>query len=439
MRYKINLEFLRQDILKKQQGELRTLVTLQYPVICCHAEILDSTPDALDRVDRLILSLVKNIDACNHNTLYEFSNLERSLIKARVIVLVKDGVLKILPNSSLTITEKGIDFLSGKNAIIEKFRNVDFYFDGINLLPLKKEFVRRYGESFVSSSDGYHIEIKEGDSEVLKWISSFRPDIVHQTISIDKLRDIIDGIEIQQREEFGIPSGLKRVVRYTFTNLTFPLLIGLADKGEVANKFIVNGMDFYGKTEDMGNFKLGLEKRINAIQIRLAQRTKEDKLKLTSNWDIIDKADTDVNRIFNIPNEDLKLYIEKELALNDSESDRALSKERINEIKLWREDILKSDDPKGLIEHFVRGRHSIYGNPYSSSVYQFWVNIEPGDQFMVDLKNLMDIIKAAPDDLSEKADLVSNSELDAKRLREMLILSGNRQVLEELDIREYIN
>jgi hypothetical protein len=439
MRYKINLEFLRQDILNKKQGELRALVTLQYPLICCHTEVLDSTPDALDRVDRLILSLVKDIEGCTHDIIYVFSNLERSLIKSRVKALDNDGVLQILPNSSLAITKRGVDFLSGENEIIEKVKNVDFYFDGINLSPLKKEFVRRYGESFISTSDGYHIENKDGDTEGLKWVSSFRPDIIHQTISIERLRDIIDGIEIHQREEYGIPSGIQRVIRYTFTNLTFPLLIGLADQGELANKFIVNGMDFYGKTDYMCNFKLGLEKRINALQIRLDQRTKEDKLKLTSNWDLIDKADTDVNRIFNIPNEDLKLFIENELLLNNSIGDRTSSYERVNIIKLWKEDIDKSDDPKGLIVHLARGRHSIYGNPYKSSVYQFWVNIEPGDQFTMDLKILIDLIKSAPDDLSEKATLVSNSKLDTKRLREMLILSGNRQVLEELDIREYIS
>lgn len=439
MRFRINLELLRKELLKKNKGDLRALIALQYPIICIHAEVLDSTPDALDKVDRLLLSVVKNVGKCTHNVIHEFTNLERGLIRDRARKLTDEEALKLRNDSTLEITSVGERILLNDNDLIERYRNVDFYFDGVNLLPIKKEFIRKYGEYFVLESDGYQAEYKNKDGgDETKWVSNFKPDIIHEVISMEKLRQLINEIPQEKRDEFGIPSGLKQVIKYTFTNLTFPTLIALSDQGEKANKFIVNGMDFYGKTEFMGNFKLGLEKRIQGIQIKL-ENSESKGFELSSNWDMIDKYDSDTDRIFNIPNEDLRSYMERELDIKELEMDKAISGERINELKLTRKDVLNSKDPKGIIDHLLRGRHSVYGNPYRTSVYQFWVNIEPADEYMREMKRMVENLRKTADNPSEKADVVLHEfGVDPIRMREMLILSGNRRVLEEIDMREFI-
>ena len=216
-------------------GELRSIAFLQYPIYCLHVKIVDSTPEPMDKLDKVILNLFRS-DALPSEDIATLLGLSKKLIQKRILILKSENLITLSENK---LTKQGIAFLTSETEEKRfKIMNIDIYLDGVNLIPMPNEFRRFHSKDLISEEKYTYHTGKNGKTIIDKL---FAPDLVHTAFSAEEIKRKIVEIPSENRNNYDIPEGLESIEKISFTKLTFAVAISLSDSGESIFKTIANG------------------------------------------------------------------------------------------------------------------------------------------------------------------------------------------------------
>ena len=73
--------------------QLKGMFCIQYPILCIHSVIADSTPDPLDNLDKVIVDFIKVKADFSSFQIGSIIGTSKALIELRIDDLINDGLL----------------------------------------------------------------------------------------------------------------------------------------------------------------------------------------------------------------------------------------------------------------------------------------------------------------------------------------------------------
>ena len=287
-------------------SELKSIAYIQYPIFCIHANILDSSPDPLEKLDVSILKCISLFSEITPIKIAQLLGLQKRAVEMRIVTMRNEGLIK---NRNL-LTKEGEKLIG--NATLKRLqrRPYDFYIDGINFHPLKKElYSSKYLNSFFNENEYSYYTNSKGETLSSK---PFKPNIVHEPLRKDKVIEKLLSIPTDERGEYRIPQGLEEIETLDFTKMTMPILIGLLIKDGQPFRRLIDGFSVVGDPDKISSFAPNLDRKINKLELRLDtwqdKETEKFKFYFTSNWHEID-LDSQKYQLQFISNEDLKIAL----------------------------------------------------------------------------------------------------------------------------------
>lgn len=429
---KFDLNIERYYEQKKQLGyELKAIAHIQYPIYCIHAIIWDSTPDPLENLDISILRCTLITSGISNSDVSQILSIQKKAVDLRIEKLKEDGLLK--PEKKLQITDKGKEIIvSGKQKRLSK-KSHDFYIDGIDFSPLKKElYYRKYTNSFYSENDYLYFTDKYGNTQTNK---PFRPNIVHEPIEKEKIIEKILSIDSEERGLYDIPKGLEKIEKVDFTKMSIPILVGLSVKKNKIFKDLIDGFSVSGDIININHFYPKIKDRIEDLEVNLDIR--EEKISFSSNWNEIDSSSGKRKRIYFITKDDLKVAFKKYYNIPDIDDNNIINTDYEIGINITKDFIHNLNDGysrRRILDHLIRGRdYSIFSG--SHGVWLIFI------QFRTDcpyIKSLLMVFKFLKD--ANKKNLnhsqIRQKVIEYENYREFLILIGEFGLLEDIDMRQ---
>ncbi len=311
-----NIDIERYYQIQQEEGfELKSIAYIQYPIYCIHATILDSTPDPLEKLDKTIIKcllLKKNISTLE---IAQMLSIQKKAVELRIQQMKNEGLIKGKKN--LTITEEGkIILVEGSEKRMLR-RPHDFYLDGIDFSPLNSDlYSPKYLNSFFNENEYTYYTNAKGETKASK---PFKPNIVHEPLTKEKVIENILSISKKERSLYAIPFGLEEIESIDFTKMSMPILVGLMVKDGKPYRKLIDGFSAIGEPEKIISFKSKIEDKINKLELRIDtwndRETEEQKFSFASNWSVIDLINEDhINedqKLQFISSEDLKLALTK--------------------------------------------------------------------------------------------------------------------------------
>lgn len=428
VRLNLNIEQHYLSLLEQGFGELRALVCLQYPIYCIHAKILDSTVEELDKVDKAILTLIDS-SSLDSYSIAPILGISKRLIDERIRGMRNEDFIQ--GEDSLFVTEAGLNFIAEGAEKRFKKREIDFYIDGISLKPMVKEFSWHHSTDLISEEDYSVRTSKNGETYVHR---PFAPDLVHQPILPVELENEIYQLNESQRIKYGIPHGLEKIESFSFTMLTFPVLISLSDSGS-ANKIVTNGLSHSGDNQFIEQIQVQLEKRTAGLMIQL--NLDKDIAKVKNNWFEVDRSDFGVDRIFSFSKEDFAKFLEKEYGFSSLDPDQIECDKLELKLNVTRKMLGYSVNTRKVIENIIRGRDYLTSSPLGQGVWIFFISFRTSDKLVQEMCEVYEIYRA-----SEPSSVVDNI-LDFEQsmtssLRQVLVSLELQHIQEQIDIDKFM-
>jgi len=440
------------EAFEKKNRKLIGVFTLQYPVYCIHSTIEDVTVDPLDHFDQILVQIIASKDDVSTFVLSSLLGVSKSVVEDRIRMLVNEDLL-VQNTDSYSLTEKAISVYINKTAERIHIRSYDFYVDGLTLRPLKKVFYKNYKSKLVSEHDNY-FRINKKEEKIIE--RSMKPDMVHCPIDVEKVVSNIMEITVNDRDDFGIPSGFRNINELSHTKMTFHVLIVASTDGQEIYKEMIDGFatesylensDFF---DDIKKHVVDFEKNIsNKIQ-NLIFKFQEEKFKkdhtklfdemLISNWPEIDKYNEYSNQIFSENFSQVKNIVKKKIGIEIEFSKDFLENKKAIEIKVDSKMLKNSNDRSLLVSNLMRGRDYIFDIRYTNfNVQLLYFYFSPADQIVEKILDLNFIINSIGANRIEKNVLLQQVDNCSATLKELLLLGGNYEVLEKFDIAQHMS
>ncbi len=353
--FNLDIERLYQSLLK-EGCELKSVAHIQYPVYCIHANILDSAPDTLEKLDVAVLQCILSLSPDTPLKIAQLLSLQKGVVEQRIIKLQHEGLIK--KTSKLTLSKQGVLFQ--ESAPQKRFlkKTYNFYIDGIDLKPLKKElYLSKYMSSYYSENEYSYFTDRNGKKNISK---PFKPNIIHNPLQSDKVITNIMDISPDERNIYKIPEGLEKIESFNFTKMTIPILIGLTVKEGKPFRKLIDGLSTTGDSENINTFSQNLEQNINKLELRINawkdDSTEKQHIQFTSNWLDIDQLGQE-SRLQFITNEDLKIALTNYYKIESlSEEDIVNDTYEIG-FNVTKDLFFKlNDNKKTFLRHVERGR-----------------------------------------------------------------------------------
>lgn len=429
--FRINLDIERHatTLLDNGYGDLRAIAFLQYPIYCIHATILDSTPDELEKLDKAILDLVKE-NLIEPMSIATILGVSKSLIENRLKKMQNEGFIK--HENPLSITNAGILFLSEGSEKRYIRRDLDIYLDGTTNKPLSKDLAWYYNSNFLSE-DYYNIITKgNGDSYIER---PFAPDLVHEPIVVDSIIEGIESLNENERAFCGIPLGLEKIESMSYTLLTLPLLISLADN-EKPIKQITNAHNLSGDNNPILEIKKILEPAVQGILIQLRPNRNEGPI-IHTNWFEVDNNDFGLGRIFHFPEEDFISLLESEYDLKYIEDKHIKCQKNELTVYITKTILNSAIDKKRIIRNIIRGRDYISRNPLQNGVWKLFISFKTKDELVKEMCEIYSTFTSFS--YSPPLDLLLKMKEDIKgNFRRILVDLEMHQILEKIDMQTFM-
>jgi len=446
------------DIDKYYQEEAESgsqvlgLFCLQYPIYCIHANITDVKPDPLDNLDRIICEFIQvkpNFDSLQIGSLIGTS---KTLIENRLQVLMDDNLIERKP-TGWYLTGTGSAVFSKREQTRTHKRSYDFYLDGINLSPLPEVFYKQYRFKLISEHDSYFRTNRKGE-EIL--VYPFGPDIVHTPPNKELIASNIFLKTSNEREKFEIPVGLQSIDEISFTKLSFQIFVAVTKKDGQLSKKLLDPFAWYSLMDNMSyieclrknilEFEKQLLDKIPNLEFKLVALPQQDqgngdrKVYLSSNWTEIGnkKYSESANKCFSFTQDDLveavkSLYDLKYLTVECLDySDTKLA------IKVSKQILLESSNRFKLVNDLIRCRDYKFGNP-DNNVYLLYIHYTTTDPYVQEVIRFKQILEISKEnnEISDRWLKSHQAEFECS-YRELLIASGELDVLEKIDIETHM-
>lgn len=436
--------------VRERGGQVKGIFCIQYPIYCIHANISDVTPDALDNIDRVICDFYSRKPDFTALQIGSLIGTSKMFVELRTQVLLRDGLLE-KSDDGYRLTIEGRAVFHDKIRERQHNRSYDFYLDGVTLKPLPKIFYTFYRSKLISEHDVRYFTTQNGETKTIK---PFGPDIVHTPPDKPALAESIFGISADQREEYGIPSGLVTIDDTSFTKQTFQLLVAVSSFEGGLIKEVIDGFATYSLSEGLSYyetvkkhirvFEPWLKEKIQNLEFKITiPKLREDfnrqpKPIVTSNWSELDRYKDSNNRCFSFSSEDLLKVIEEIFEIKDVVPESLVNEESRIEISLNKTMLMNSSDRHKLIENLIRERDYHIAN-VDRGVFLIYLYYKTEDDFVKRVIQFKSLIKK---DLKNSA---LNTEWFTKihpeyaaDYRELLIAAGELEILEKVDMENYM-
>ncbi|WPZ10262.1 hypothetical protein [Roseivirga spongicola] len=426
-RITLDIEQHYNTLLENNQGYLRALAFLQYPIYCIHATILDSTPDELEILDKAILDLVKD-NPTDANSISTILGVSKRAIENRIIKLENEELVE----NGKSITTKGRLFITEGSEKRYSRKDIDIYLDGTNNRPVSKNLAWYYSSHFISE-EYYNFFTKDDGQVIIQ--RPFAPDLVHEPISEEKIKTSIESLNEDQKSRFGIPIGLEKIESMSYTLLTLPLLVSLSDDGKPV-KQITNGLSLSGENEPITEIKKILEAKIQGLLVQL-NPSKNHGPTIGTNWFEADNNDFGNNRLFYITEDEFKEFIEIEYSLTGLENENIICDKNELVLVITKKLLDRTRDKKSIIINLLRGRDYISRNPLHG-VWKLFITFKTTDVLVQEICELYALCKEY--DFSPPLEEVLTMKNNMKgNFRKNLIDLELNGILEKIDMKLFMN
>jgi hypothetical protein len=433
-----------------ENKSLLGLFTLQYPIYCIHANILDSTPNALDNLDKVIADFITtkpDISSLQMSALLGTSN---GLVKQRIGLLLSDELIEHSGNG-LSLTFEGNKVFNEKKENRQHKRSFDFYIDGITLQPLPAVYYRHYKSKFISEYDSY-MKTRKNGKEFLE--QPFGPDLVHTPpVKEDIVRNIFS-IPSLDRDKFEIPIGLQEIEDLTYTKMGMHVMVAVLKQGDQLQKVLIDPNAIYtissglsyteALTQHVKIFVPTLESKIKNLEFTLFTRPKKDHEEkepipiLKTNWSEIDKYTDSENKCFRFAKDDIIKAMKGMYGMKTLDDAAITNTETTLEINISKKILLDSENRGKLINDLIRKRDYQFGN-VDNNVFLMFVHYTTTDPYVLDLIKFKELVQAARSNEGINPEWVDNKSKEfSVSFRELCISTGELDLLEKIDILKHM-
>lgn len=436
--------------LSAMDRQLKGVFCIQYPIYCIHSEISDSTPDPLDNLDKVIVDFIKVKPDFSPFQIGSIIGTSKTLVELRLDKLVSDGLLT-KEDKKYILTEEGISVFDTKTQLRRHKQSYDFFIDGVTLKPLPKVFYNYYKSKLINEHYSfYKTNLKTRERYVIK---PFAPDMVHTPPEKNQISDLIFAVDIEQREDFGIPNGLQSIDEISFTRMSFQILVSVSKSKNGLIKELIDGHAIYSIGEELTYYET-LRKNVKIFEPSLKERIQNLEFKLiipfqkkdssekptpilTTNLPEIDRYKESSNKCFNFSSEDLLKFLESMYGLKHIDQDSLIYEDDSVEINIRKKTLEESPNRQKLVSDLIRKRdYRIFNNSLERNVFLFYLYYSTDDVIIKDLIEFIELIKQYHK-FSFADFLKTNSEYNEK-IRPYLILAGEYELLEKYDIEKHM-
>jgi hypothetical protein len=450
--FSIDIEKYYEEVLA-MGGQLMGIFCIQYPVFCIHSEISDSTPDPLDNLDKLIVDFIKVKPDFSSFQVGSIIGTSKSLVELRIDSLISDDLLS-KEGKKYFLTERGNSVFEAKTHVRHHKQSYDFFIDGITLKPLPRIFYSSYRSKLVSEHHKYSYTNKLGETKIAR---PFAPDIVHTPPDKAQISDFIFAIGMDDRDEYGIPSGLQSIDDISYTKMSFQILVSVSKFENKLIKELIDGYAVYSLSDEstyyetlkrnVAYFEPHLKGRISNLEFKLVtsfqKRDTNDTsvLYLTSNWPEIDRYKDSIAKCYNFSSEDLLKYLQSDspfgFGIKEIEAENIINDEDNILVNIRHNHLLKSLNRQKLLGDLIRKRdYKVFNNSLERNVFLFYVFYSTDDGLIKELIDFVELIReyrGFPVTL-----FLEKYPVYTDRVRSFLLLAGEFDLLEKFDIEKHM-
>jgi hypothetical protein len=450
--FSIDIDKFYDELVEKGQ-QLKGIFCIQYPIYCIHANIIDVTPDPLDNLDRAIVEFLITKPDFTPFQIASLMGTSKVLIEQRISKLLNDDLI-IEEDSNCLLSSLGVMVFKEKKQLRHHKQSYDFYLDGLTLKPLQKLFYGYYSSRFISEHDSYYRTIDKGDRKGETYlVRPFGPDLVHTPPEKNVVVDNIFNIEETERTAFAIPSGLNEINDISFTKLTLQLLISVSSDNNVLTKQVIDGFALYSLSDNISyyealrrnilSFENNIKDKIDNLEFKInippfrADRSEQPKPIIASNWQEIDKYKSSQNKCFSFSSEDLIRVIGEIFMINPVIEESIINEDNEIVINIDKKMLLNSPNRHKLINDLIRQRDYKFSN-VDNNVFLLYIYFVSSDEFVNQVVHFKKILtNVNPNEVNNEW-IKNNYPALAENFRQLLIASGEYEILEKLDIEKFM-
>ena len=433
--------------------QLKGIFSLQYPILCIHSEISDSTPDPLDNLDKVIIDFIKVKPDFKPFQIGSILGTSKTLIELRIEKLVKDNLLS-KNGKKHQLTEHGVSVFDTKAQVRLHKQSFDFYIDGISLKPLPRVFYNYYKSKLVSENYSYLYTNQRGETKLAR---PFAPDIVHTPPEKKTITDLIFAVEADDREEFGIPNGLQSIDDISFTKMSFQILVSVSKYENNLIKELIDGyaivsmgveLTYYESLrKNVVFFEPQLKDRIQNFEFKLMipsqrnENTEKPIPYLTTNWPEIDRYKESNSKCYNFSSEDLIKYLQTDspygFGIVEIDEENIINDEDNLVINIRENNLIKSSNRQKLLHDLIRKRdYKIFNNRIDRNVFLFYIYYSTDDFVIKELISFIELIKEYQN--FPLSSFIESHPEYSEKIRRFLLLAGEYELLEKFDIENHM-
>lgn len=417
---------------QEEGKELKAIASIQYPIYTLHCEILDSSPDPLDNLDKSIAKLIDEIT---------FDETEIGTILGVPLTGVNTRLEHFKNYEYLEYDGKSLSQL-GKNEIFRpidkklKRKSFDFLIDGITLNPLPKDFYSKLYKHVIIEEFEYSFYTKDDGSTISTY--DFAPSIVHTAMDVKTIQDKLKSINPPDRKNYQIPVGLESIENIGFEKCTFPLLVAIYDHQNGYGKELLDAFKMDGVSEHLNVFEDTLRERIENLELRLNIKTDKESSEFRdfdfhTNWNEIDNK-SDEKKLFWISKEDLLTAFQEHYKLKNLSLDNIISDQTVIGLNITKELLRNAEQRRLIINNVKRGRDYEMTMKFKrTGVWVTFFTFKTADPFVQNCLEILEILeklKSGKIDFSPVHERLKGYE----SYRDILIFLEEFEVLERIDI-----
>ena len=319
---------------------------------------------------------------------------------------------------------------------------------------MPKAFYTYYVSKFISEYDTYRYTNNRGET---KFIRPFGPDIVHTPLNKPDIIANIFEIENSDRELFYIPKGLEEIYDISFTKLSLQLLVSVSSSDNGILKELVDGFAIFSLADNTSyydtvrkNVKLfeeNIKEQIKNLEFKITipraryDLSEQPKPVLSSNWQEIDKYQNSQNKCFSFSSEDLLKVVDQIFRINPVVEESIINEDNQIKISINKKMLLDSTDRQKIINSLIRQRdYKIFNRDkeLENNVFLLYLYYNTSDEFVekvVGFKKILNKYGSGNISLSWINEIHPEF---IKDYRELLIASGEYDLLERLDMEKFM-
>lgn len=419
----------------QEQGlRLQGIIAFQYPVYCIHSTIKDSTPEKEYQIDLTLLKIIDAIPNIDNDSIHRLTNIPKHTIIKRFEQLIKEGFIEG-EITKLLVTQEGKNYIKHGNALRYQFRSYDFFVDGRTLKPLRKGFYTKWRKFLISEKQFHTRRGRDGNVHEEK---DFNPDLVFTPLDKEDLMSSILAIETEDRETYSIPKGCEDIDKVSYTQLCFPLMIGLFLKhnGEVV-KTLVNGYAAPGDNDDIRDLSRDLSEIISDSVIQIQSNSEHSIVYSKHNLNSLKSVADAPTKIYSFSKTDAIEFIKVRGRISiDSEDSLICSEKAI--IFNVDESVIRNNLGKSrtLIRNLIRERDYILSQYTLKGVWLINIGYNSSDLFVEELIELYKELKTARK--SRELDTFIRKFIENGTSLEKLTLLQEYDIVENININKHM-